>query len=65
MTMKPCGKGHFFDDQEHSTCPYCGVPVDIGETVGMTDQVPDASRRHSPPPAPRAARVHRRAGTQR
>lgn len=53
MTMKPCGKGHFFDDREHSTCPYCGIPLDIAETVGMTDPIP--RRQPEAFPATRAA----------
>ncbi|WPL17901.1 hypothetical protein Thiowin_02944 [Thiorhodovibrio winogradskyi] len=39
MPMKPCGKGHFFDDSAHSTCPYCGVDLNIGATVGVSHSV--------------------------
>jgi hypothetical protein len=39
MPMKPCGKGHFYDDSAHSTCPYCGVDLNIGATVGVSHSV--------------------------
>ncbi|WP_040855500.1 FHA domain-containing protein [Thiorhodovibrio frisius] len=39
MPMKSCGKGHFYDDSAHSTCPYCGVDMDIGATVGVSNSV--------------------------
>ena len=39
MPMKPCGKGHFYDDSAHSTCPYCGVDLNIGATVGVSQSV--------------------------
>lgn len=25
-----CGNGHFYNNDEHSSCPYCGVQVNIG-----------------------------------
>ncbi|WP_295387230.1 FHA domain-containing protein [uncultured Thiodictyon sp.] len=30
MAMTPCGNGHFYDPDETSACPYCGVDVEIG-----------------------------------
>ena len=42
MAMKSCGKGHFYDETTHSTCPYCGISIDLGETVGKFDPAPDA-----------------------
>ena len=33
MSTIDCGKGHFYNSNEHSNCPYCGVQVDIGSTV--------------------------------
>ena len=42
MGMKSCGKGHFYDERTHSTCPYCGVPIDLGETLGRVDPSPEA-----------------------
>jgi hypothetical protein len=42
MAMKSCGKGHFYDEGTHSTCPYCGVSIELGETVGRLDPAPVA-----------------------
>lgn len=36
MPLIPCGKGHFFNPEESSGCPYCGVAVDIDETQPYT-----------------------------
>ncbi|MEI6414246.1 MAG: FHA domain-containing protein [Pseudomonadota bacterium] len=30
--MISCGKGHFYNDEAHSGCPFCGVPLDLGAT---------------------------------
>jgi hypothetical protein len=32
MSMKPCGKGHYYNSAEHRSCPFCGVPVALGST---------------------------------
>ena len=32
MAMTPCGKGHFFNPDETSACPYCGVTVELSAT---------------------------------
>ena len=32
MPLIPCGKGHFYNPEESSGCPYCGVAVEIDET---------------------------------
>lgn len=32
MPMKRCDNGHYFDPQKHSSCPYCGVNLDIERT---------------------------------
>ncbi|WP_295440593.1 FHA domain-containing protein [uncultured Thiodictyon sp.] len=29
MAMTPCGNGHFYDPDETSACPYCGIAVEI------------------------------------
>ena len=29
MSMVSCGSGHFFNDEEHSNCPFCGVGLDL------------------------------------
>jgi len=42
MAMKSCGKGHFYDEGTHSTCPYCGVSIELGETVARLDPAPAA-----------------------
>ena len=28
--MIQCNAGHFFDESKHGSCPYCGVPLDLG-----------------------------------
>ena len=32
MSMVSCGNGHFYNDQEHSSCPFCGVGLEITPT---------------------------------
>lgn len=32
MSMMSCGNGHFYNDEEHSSCPYCGVGLEINAT---------------------------------
>ncbi len=28
--MIQCNASHFFDESKHGSCPYCGVPLDLG-----------------------------------
>lgn len=32
MAQIDCGRGHFYDDEKHSSCPYCGVPFETSKT---------------------------------
>ncbi len=32
MSMVSCGNGHFYNDAEHSNCPFCGVGLDLRPT---------------------------------
>lgn len=32
MSMVSCGNGHFYNNEEHSTCPFCGVGLDLRPT---------------------------------
>ncbi len=34
MGMINCGHGHFFNDDEHTSCPFCGVHVTVGGSDG-------------------------------
>jgi hypothetical protein len=57
-TMIPCGKGHFYNPDETSACPYCGIDVKIDQTrpidqasideLGRTR--PDGEARQRPAP---------------
>lgn len=29
MSMVRCDKGHFYDSEKHSSCPHCGVNIDL------------------------------------
>lgn len=44
MPMIRCSQGHFFDNQKHSSCPWCGVSnldLDAARQTGMSgDQTP-------------------------
>lgn len=31
--MKRCNNGHYYDETKHSSCPACGVPIDLGKTM--------------------------------
>ena len=62
MAMKSCGRGHFYDAEVHSTCPYCGVQIDIGETIGIPP--PDLSRPRQPPGLPQDDGRTRAAGNR-
>jgi hypothetical protein len=33
MAMTRCAEGHFYNAEQHSACPYCGIPELIGPTV--------------------------------
>lgn len=35
MSMVACGNGHFYNDEEHSSCPFCGIGLDIQQTRSM------------------------------
>ncbi|HZU24250.1 MAG TPA: FHA domain-containing protein [Bryobacteraceae bacterium] len=32
--MIRCEEGHFYDPAKHSSCPWCGVPIDTGDVTG-------------------------------
>ncbi|AFL74006.1 FHA domain-containing protein [Thiocystis violascens] len=32
MSMVSCGNGHFYNDEEHSSCPFCGVGLELHAT---------------------------------
>lgn len=36
MSMVSCGNGHFYNDEEHSSCPFCGVGLEINPTRPLT-----------------------------
>ena len=38
MSMVSCGNGHFYNDQEHSSCPFCGVGIEITPTRPLAGQ---------------------------
>jgi hypothetical protein len=38
MTMIRCSKGHFFNDQEHALCPWCGSPPAEKTPAGAIDE---------------------------
>lgn len=45
MAQVACGKGHFYDDQNHSSCPFCGVDgveLNIPPTVRSPTVAPGA-----------------------
>jgi hypothetical protein len=44
MGMVSCGKGHFYNDEENTSCPFCGVQVDIGGTKPLGGTTPDGDR---------------------
>jgi hypothetical protein len=46
MAMIQCKSfGHWYDDDQHTTCPQCGVPgLDMPSTVGKTEGISDVSR---------------------
>ena len=35
MAIKSCKNGHYYNDSEHSTCPYCSGESAIGHTVPL------------------------------
>ncbi|MCP4663488.1 MAG: hypothetical protein GY856_49515, partial [bacterium] len=54
--MKRCENGHYYESDKHSSCPYCGVPID---DLPATDRKrdpggrPQTARDVEPPTAPR------------
>ena len=40
MSMVSCGNGHFFNDEEHSNCPFCGVGLDLRATRPLGAETP-------------------------
>ncbi len=42
MSMKRCDNGHFYDADKHSSCPWCGVPLDVegGKTKPLKESRP-------------------------
>ena len=38
MSMVSCGNGHFYNDQEHSSCPFCGVGLKVNPTRPLRAQ---------------------------
>jgi hypothetical protein len=55
--MTQCNAGHFFDEQQHSACPYCTMPIDIpppGRTVPVKTGPPDAGDNPGRPAGPAA-----------
>lgn len=65
--MIQCNAGHFYDESKHSTCPYCGVPLDLGPrpTVPVSHSAVDAGKTiplrppAAPSPAPGAGATRR------
>ncbi len=43
MSMKRCENGHFYDSDKHSSCPWCGVPVEVesGKTGPLKASQPE------------------------
>jgi hypothetical protein len=42
MRMIRCQKGHYFDEEKHASCPYCGVNIDIN--IPVTNPMPNLNR---------------------
>ena len=40
MATVRCRNGHFYDDQQHSDCPFCGVGVELEGTLKQTEKIP-------------------------
>lgn len=53
MSMIPCDKGHFYNDAEHGSCPYCGVPLN-----DATPLPPIPPTRSDHPPGPSGETIH-------
>lgn len=57
--MKRCQNGHYFDETKHSTCPACGVDLDLGGAFPRPVQTP------IPPPTPPVQPLGDMGGTRR
>ena len=55
MAQVACGKGHFYDDQNHSSCPFCGVD-------GVELNIPPTVRSPTVAPAAHGGSAQQRAG---
>jgi hypothetical protein len=64
MTMVSCGSGHFYNDEEHTSCPFCGVALDLGATRPLAG-VGDDSRPVAEPGHTRAVGTPPRAALDR
>lgn len=58
MELKKCPKGHYYDPQKHSSCPYCGVNVNADIVTGRVNPASDIPvtqpLRQTPSPNPTA-----------
>jgi len=41
MELKKCPKGHYYDPQKHSSCPYCGVNINADIVTGRVNPSDD------------------------
>ena len=41
MATIRCRNGHFYDDQQHSDCPFCGVGEGLDGTIKQTEKIPE------------------------
>jgi hypothetical protein len=46
--MKRCDSGHFYDADKHSSCPWCGVAVEMESGPTRAVKPPDAGRASDP-----------------
>lgn len=44
MSMVRCDKGHFYDSEKHSSCPHCGVNIDLDVVTRPQAQVINPTR---------------------
>jgi hypothetical protein len=61
MATVRCPNGHFYDDRQHTQCPYCGVGVELEDAIGQTEKLPGLgagghTRRAGASPGPTVAR---------
>ena len=70
MMMRRCKNGHYYEPEKYTTCPYCGVDIDLRDTITPArPTVPDAGKQAKMPandaedltrraPSPQAEKGH-------